>query len=49
MKAAKVKAAETKTVYVHQCATFSTSVPRVMKITLPRMPWEAKEEVKEAA
>lgn len=43
------KPVETKTVYVHQCATFSTSTPRIMRITLPRMPWEPKEEVKEAA
>lgn len=44
-----MKKPDTKIVYVHSCATFSTSTPRIMKITLPRMPWEPKEEVKEAA
>lgn len=43
------KAKDTKVVHVHQSAGFSSSSPRVMKITLARMPWEPKEEVKEEA
>jgi hypothetical protein len=41
---------ETRTIYVKRNAYYSTAPrERVMEITLPRMPWEPKEEVKEEA
>ena len=43
------KKPDTKVVYVRQAGGFSGAATRVMKITLVRMPWEPKEEVKEAA
>ncbi|MEY4863791.1 MAG: hypothetical protein RLZ51_1886 [Pseudomonadota bacterium] len=43
------KGSDTRVVRVRNGTTFSTSTPREMQITLPRMPWEPKEEIKEEA
>lgn len=40
---------ETKVVVVTPPQSFSTVVGKSMRITLPRLPWEPKEEVKEEA
>jgi hypothetical protein len=40
---------ETRVIVFRSVGTFSTARPREMKITLPRMPWEPKEEAKEIA
>lgn len=40
---------ETKVVVIRQAAAFSTVGSKEMKVTLVRLPWEPKEEVKEVA
>lgn len=40
---------DTKVVFVHLSPGFSSAQSRLMKITLPRLPWEPKEEFKEDA
>lgn len=44
-----MKKTDTKTVTVTMVANYSSSKPPTMKITLPRLPWEPKEEMKEDA
>jgi hypothetical protein len=44
-----VKTIETKVVLVKPQATHSSVASRDMKITMVRLPWEPKVEVKEAA
>lgn len=44
-----MKTQETKTVTVRSLGSMSTAEGKPMKITLVRLPWEPKEEVKEAA
>jgi hypothetical protein len=40
------KKPDTKTVVIMPDSPFSTCSPRGVKVTLPRLPWEPKEEVK---
>lgn len=44
-----MKQIDTKIVIIKVKGAFSTAAERAMPITLPRMPWEAKDEAREVA